>query len=118
MTKRRKKRLSVAANQVVVTSDVLVSLYHVFKESITQQNNDMQYMFEKLALYNSMGEAMADHIKELADAMADADRDKDNEECTKSWRLFLRKQQRNLTTLADLAETCQKTTAQLFEKLN
>ncbi len=118
MKERHEEQLAKAVKKAAMTSDVLGVLFLVFRESIRQTNNDKRYWIEKLQLNNSIGEALSDHLKELTDAMADADEEKDREGCKESWRLVLREQQRDLATLAEVTESYRKTTAQLLKQLD
>jgi len=65
MTKTPEEQLAKALKKTTVTSDVLVKLFRVFRESISQANNDKRYWIEKLQLYNSIGEALSDRQKNL-----------------------------------------------------
>jgi len=118
MTETPEEQLAKALKKTTVTSDVLVKLFRVFRESVSQANIDNLYWIEKLQLYNSIGEALSDHLKELTDAIADFDKEKDSEGCKESWRLVLKEQQRNLATLAEVTESYRKTTAQLLKQLD
>ena len=46
-------------------SDVMATLFTVFKESIEQSNADKQYFLKKLSDMNRIAEAMGDYLKEL-----------------------------------------------------
>lgn len=112
------EQLSKALKNTVVMSSVLGELFNVFRESIREANHDKRYWIEKLQLYNSIGQALSDHLKELTDAMADTDMDKDSEECKESWRVVLEEQQRNLETLGEATESYRKTVVHLLKQLD
>lgn len=56
----------------VIASDghnnIMEMLFMVFKESISEMQEDKKYYLEKLATMNKMGEALSDYLEELADA--------------------------------------------------
>ena len=118
MTETPEKKLAKALKKTTVTSDVLVKLFRVFRESISQANNDILYWIEKLKLCNSIGDALSDSLKELTEAMADSEKEKDSKGCKESWRLVLKEQERILATLAETIENSRKTTAQLLKQLD
>ena len=49
-------------------SDIMKTLFVVFRESIRQTNDDKRYFLGKLKMYNDVAQAMGDFIKELNDA--------------------------------------------------
>ena len=117
MAKTVKQQLAVALKQVSVTSDVLTTLFMVFRESVVQMNDNMEYWIDKLLLYNRLGEVISDHLKELTDVLGDVDEGKNKDDCKESWRLVLSKQQRSLETLAETVESSRKTTVRLLKQL-
>lgn len=48
---------------------IMETLFLVFRESIEETNKDKQYFLTKLKMYNDMGEALSDYLKELTTAM-------------------------------------------------
>jgi hypothetical protein len=117
MAKTSEKQSAKPLNKTTVTYDVMTKLFHVFKDSIRQMNNDKQYFLEKLKFFNDIGEALSDYLKELCDEMAEHDNGKDSEKCKESWRVVLKEQERNLTTLGELADSYRKTIAHLLKQL-
>lgn len=97
---------------------IMNKLLRVFLESVNQNTNDIRYWCEKLQLHNSISEALGDHLKGLTEEMADADKEKDSEQCKESWRLALQEQKRNLAALVEVAESYQNTTAHLLKQLD
>ena len=118
MEKRFTRQLPRTANEVVVTSNVMKTLFFTFKESIEAVQKDKLAMIEKLNLFNSIAEAFSDYLKEFTDAMAAIDSDKDSKECRESWRSILIKQKQDLATLVEAAESYRETTAKLLKQLD
>lgn len=50
-------------------ADMTAMLFFVFRESVTQMNEDKRYWLEKLKQYNETANALHDYLNELNDAM-------------------------------------------------
>jgi hypothetical protein len=112
------KQLTTVLKNNNTTTNVMASLFQVFKQSIDSMNEDTRYWTEKLALANAIGDALADRLKELNDAMAGSEEKDDEDDCKESWRLVLQQQQRELATLAETAQQLRKTTLTMLKQLD
>jgi len=63
----------ITSESIDPKGDVMSALFHVFKESIEQTNEDKQYFLSKLADMNEIAEAMSDYLKELNEAFVDTE---------------------------------------------
>lgn len=61
--------VSMGSKKSLVQEDVMTVLFHVFKQSISDINEDIQYFNKKLKMYEELGDAMSDYVKELNEKM-------------------------------------------------
>lgn len=117
MNKKHEAQKNKTLKQKDVRTDIMNELFAVFLTSISQTNSDMRYWYEKLALYNSVGEAMGDRLKELTESLSGSN-GKDDEKCKESWRAKLEDQEKNLSTLITTAKSYRATVVHLLKQLD
>jgi hypothetical protein len=68
---KMKSRCNIAAdvlvNEITIGSDVIGTLFHVFKQSIEDSNEDKKYFMQKLRVLNEVKESLRDLLRELND---------------------------------------------------
>jgi len=101
-----------------VMNNVIEVLFAVFRVSIEQTNNDMQYFIERLGFYNQIGEALGDHLEDLTDAMSGNQNGKDNKRCQSSWKRLLETHQKSLQALQTTMQSYNQTSSLLLKKLD
>lgn len=67
---KEKQFISILAEHMIPASDIMASLFHIFRESIEQTNEDKKHFLEKLTTMNEISEAMGNYLKELTNAAA------------------------------------------------
>ena len=117
VNKKHEAQKNKTLKQKDVRTDIMNELFAVFLTSISQTNSDMRYWYEKLALYNSVGEAMGDRLKELTESLSGSN-GKDDEKCKESWRAKLEDQEKNLSTLITTAKSYRATVVHLLKQLD
>jgi hypothetical protein len=61
--------MSRISPQVDRAVGIMDTLFAVFRESIEDMNEDMQYFAQKLKMYNDIGEALSNYLSGLVDVM-------------------------------------------------
>jgi len=51
-----------------MSKDTMEALFNTFKESIEEMNEDKEYIKKKMEMYNEIGDAVSDYMKELNEA--------------------------------------------------
>ena len=57
--------------------NIMETLFLVFRESIEKTNEDKKHFLDKLKMYNDMGDALGDYLKEVVQASREIDKDSD-----------------------------------------
>lgn len=70
---------------------IMETLFLVFRESIEETNEDKQYFLTKLKMFNDMGEALSDYLRELTTAMDMGGGGKDEEPDAETATLIVNK---------------------------
>ncbi len=54
-----------------MSEDTMEALFNTFKESIEEMNKDKEYIKKKMEMYNELGDALNDYVKELNESGID-----------------------------------------------
>ncbi|MES0328140.1 MAG: hypothetical protein ABUK13_08115, partial [Gammaproteobacteria bacterium] len=61
--------VSMGSKKNLEQEDVMTTLFYVFKETISDLNDDAEYFNRKLKMYQELGDAMREYVKELNEKM-------------------------------------------------